>query len=73
MNGEDWHYDKMEDTRVTVEGDILYRYIILDVITPLDVSRFLFDAAFQFIVSSKFIVKGGGGERLTSLLIKLTE
>lgn len=46
----------MEDTGVSVGWNILYRYVILDVITSLDVRGFVLDAV-EFIISNYFLSK----------------
>lgn len=40
----------MEDTGVSVGWNILYRYVILDVITSLEVRGLVLDAGVEFVV-----------------------
>lgn len=40
----------MEDTGVSVGWNILYRYVILDVVTSLEVRGLVLDAGVEFVV-----------------------
>lgn len=40
----------MEDTGVSVGWNILYRYVILDVVTSLEVRGLVLDAGVEFVI-----------------------
>lgn len=46
----------MEDTGVSVGWNILYRYVILDVVTSLEVRGLVLDAGVEFVAAIRTVL-----------------